>query len=185
MTKNQEYARKFLEAYELAINDTGYRFDDALKTRSIVERATGYPVPLCWTGKYVGIHRKTGKRMRQDVPDGLMNVRKEYAIDIARGRGRNKVYGLTIAQLIDIETDYIEQLKKTRWIRQSIEQTIDCVIERPKREILKRRHLLFESYEQIARALNYSEGHVKRLYYYGLEDLGRYLRRIRQTQENM
>lgn len=55
--------------------------------------------------------------------------------------------------------------------RAEIEKTIAAVPDPVQREVLTRRYLLYQKWEDIAEAMNYSERHIRRLHGYALKNM--------------
>lgn len=55
--------------------------------------------------------------------------------------------------------------------RAEIEKAIAAVPNEVQREVLTRRYLLYQKWEEIAEAMNYSERHIRRLHGYALKNM--------------
>lgn len=69
-----------------------------------------------------------------------------------------------IIRVLDYEEQVNEEIRKLLQRRIEIEQVIDKIPDETHREILERRYLLYESWEEISEEMHYSEQHLYRLH---------------------
>ncbi len=79
--------------------------------------------------------------------------------------------GKTIAKVIDYERQADELIDRLVGIRVGIENAVREVPDPVQREVLERKYLLYQSWDSIARAMNYSERHIRRLHSRALEKI--------------
>lgn len=72
---------------------------------------------------------------------------------------------LELEERLDIEIDRLTEK------RQEIEQAVNAIPDEVQREVLTRRYLLYQKWEVIAKEMNYSERHIRRLHGHALKNM--------------
>lgn len=80
-------------------------------------------------------------------------------------------FSRTIAKVVDYEKKADELVRKLVDVRLDIEIAIAKVPDSRQREVLERRYLLYQGWDEITEIMNYSKSHVLRLHKSGLEEV--------------
>ena len=99
-----------------------------------------------------------GKSVRYDS-DGSKSERKGNSVENA------------YCQLADYKAEADKLLKEMSSAREHTERLIDTVANPVQREVLTRRYIIGQRWEDIAESMNYSRQHVTRLHGYALKTL--------------
>lgn len=181
MNDFQKAADEYLEKYRLKLKDAEYRTLHIIELRSKIENATGHIDDAAgFTGYFVGTCKITGKTIRTTDKNLLKNPKPEWAQGITHGTGKKNTGGkeALLAILIDEQAKRDDLLREALELHDKIDARINKVLgDLPEAQILKYRGLHGLGNEKVAEQLNYSKWHASRLYYNGLELLGRDLKK--------
>lgn len=94
----------------------------------------------------------------------MLNVTSAWKSDVVQSGGSGDKLGDTVAKIIDLQKEINEEIDRSVDLRREVMATIDKVEESDLRDILYRRYLRFESWEEIAVGTAYTYRHVLRLH---------------------
>ena len=94
----------------------------------------------------------------------MLNVTSAWKSDVVQSGGSGDKLGDTVAKIIDLQKEINEEIDRLVDLRREVMATIDKVEESDLRDILYRRYLRFESWEEIAVGTAYTYRHVLRLH---------------------
>lgn len=161
----RDQARKRLEAYQTAVRELQYLADriDALETR-ITSATAPLDQQAGWDGRYWGKSLNGKGWITTRNPEELVNPRKVMQSTRRTKKDLDPKGGeKLLAALIDQQLEYEQKALETIELCQTIEAEIDAVCTGNEGTALKYRYLTGLTYEAIARKMDYSESHVRRL----------------------
>lgn len=94
----------------------------------------------------------------------MLNVTSAWKSDVVQSGGSGDKLGDTVAKIIDLQKEINEEIDRLVDLRREVMATIDKVEGSDLRDILYRRYLRFESWEEIAVGTAYTYRHVLRLH---------------------
>lgn len=80
-------------------------------------------------------------------------------------------FSRTVAKVVDYEKKADELVRKLVNVRLEIETAVAKVPDSRQREVLERRYLLYQGWNEITESMNYSKSHVLRLHKSGLDEV--------------
>lgn len=98
------------------------------------------------------------------------------SVSIQKYKGKNPEQETVLIQLAEASKGYEKQAAESVRVMGEVEQAITELVPDPvQQKILQYKHIQGLTHEEVAEKLSYSDKHSKRLYYEGLEELGRKL----------
>ncbi len=87
--------------------------------------------------------------------------------DRVQTSGPSDKVGNIVVKICDMQNDINKRIDEYVDLKETITRQINCLWETDNRyaEVLYKRHILFKSFNEIAKEINYSFAHVKRIYY--------------------
>ena len=87
--------------------------------------------------------------------------------DRVQTSGPSDKVGNIVVKICDMQNDINKRIDEYVDLKETITQQINCFWETDNHyaEILYKRHILFKSFSEMAKEMNYSFDHVKRIYY--------------------
>ena len=162
MTEEQKRAKKYLDRYRHACTEIKYLEAEIESLRSQAENIKSVSaVELGWTGQV-----KKDKRGRKYKVMAPVSHRKP--------KSGNSDQEVTMCELADKSQERSEKLKDLLCLKQEIETCINrAVNSTEQRAVLKMRHLLGMTYEEIGDSICYTARHTSRIYYDALKEVGK------------
>lgn len=76
-----------------------------------------------------------------------------------------------VLRVLELEERLDKEIDRLTEKRQEIEQAVNAIPDEVQREVLTRRYLLYQKWEVIAKEMNYSERHIRRLHGHALKNM--------------
>lgn len=108
----------------------------------------------------------------------VLNVTSAWKSDVVQSSGSGDKLGDTVAKIIDLKKEINEEIDRLVDLRREVMATIDKVEESDLRDILYRRYLRYESWEEIAVSSGYTYRHVIRLHGIALKKVSELLKDV-------